>query len=184
VSGHPSGSTMDHRWHPKDLISAPAGRVRRGARGGGRRIVLCPHSLEVEVFVSERHQIGDQLNREGLSPPMRCGKFFPALIRQLLWRRGLTKNANFEYQLGPHEWWLPRLAKEIPVPGVKLAGWVRRGWLHARKTPAQRQWVLWAGKQELKRLRELAALSHRRIVEYPDELITPRDRNRAGGGQP
>jgi hypothetical protein len=36
----------------------------------------------------------------------------------------------------------------------------------------------------LKRLRKLAALSQRGIVEYPDELITPGDRNRAGGGQP
>ena len=58
----------------------------------------------------------------------------------------------------------------------KLADWARRGWLHSRRTPAQRLWVLWADKQEVKRLRKLAALSHRGVVEYPPELTTPKKR--------
>jgi Resolvase, N terminal domain len=44
--------------------------------------------------------------------------------------------------------------------------------------------ILWADKQDLKRLRKLAATSHRGIVEYPAELITPKNRNRVAGGQP
>ena len=55
----------------------------------------------------------------------------------------------------------------------QLAGWTRQGWLHSRKTPAQCLWVLWADGHELKRLRKLAALSRRGVVEYPAELTTP-----------
>ena len=121
-------------------------------------------------------QIADCLNREGFSPPKRCGEFYPELVRQLLMRRGLANERTYADQLGPHEWWLPKLAEAIPVSAGKLADWARRGWVHSRKTPAQRLWVLWADKQEVKRLRKLAALSHRGVVEYPAELTTPRRR--------
>jgi len=65
----------------------------------------------------------------------------------------------------------------------KLADWARRGWLHSRRTPPQWLWVLWADKQEVKRLRKLAALSHRGAVEYPAELTTPKDRTCVEGGR-
>ena len=106
-------------------------------------------------------QIADVLNREGFSPPKRCGGFYPELVRQLLVRRGLANDKTYVDQLGPHEWWLPKLAEAIPVSAGKLADWARRGWLHSRRTPPQWLWVLWADKQEVKRLRELASLSHR-----------------------
>jgi DNA invertase Pin-like site-specific DNA recombinase len=127
-------------------------------------------------------QIAVCLNREGFSPPKRCGEFFPELVHQLLKRRGLANEKTYIDQLGPHECWLPKLAEQIPVSAGKLADWARRGWLHSRKTPAQRLWVLWADKQELKRLRKLAALSHRGVVEYPRDLITPKERPRGGYG--
>lgn len=121
-------------------------------------------------------QIAECLNREGFSPPKRCGAFFPELVRQLLRRRGLANEKAYTDQLGPHEWWLPRLAEEIPVSAGKLADWARRGWVQSRKTPVQRLWVLWADPRELKRLRKLAASSHRGVVEYPPALTTPKDR--------
>jgi hypothetical protein len=80
-------------------------------------------------------------------------------------------------QLEAHEWWLPQLAEKIPVSAGKLADWARRGWLHARRTPAQRLWILWADSQEIRRLHKLAALSHRGVVEYPSQLITPKERS-------
>jgi hypothetical protein len=123
-------------------------------------------------------QIADCLNREGFSPPKRCGVFYPELVHQLLKRRGLANEKSYTHPLSTHEWWLPKLAEAIPVSAGKLADWARRGWLHSRKTPAQRLWVLWADKQELKRLRKLAAVSHRGIVEYPAELTTPKERRR------
>jgi hypothetical protein len=81
--------------------------------------------------------IADTLNREGFIPPKRQGEFSPELVRQLLSRRGLANESTYTERLGPNEWWLPRLAAEIPVSAGKLADWARRGWLHSRKTPAQ-----------------------------------------------
>jgi hypothetical protein len=44
----------------------------------------------------------------------------------------------------------------------------------ARQTPVQGYWIAWADEQELERLRELAARSHRGRTGYPPELTTPR----------
>ena len=119
-------------------------------------------------------QIADALNREGFSPPKRRRGFFPDLVRQLMVRRGLTRSEAHTEQLGPHEWWLPRLAEAIPVTVGKLANWARRGWVRSRRTPEQHLWILWADESELTRLRKLAASSHRGVVKYPAELITPK----------
>jgi DNA invertase Pin-like site-specific DNA recombinase len=116
------------------------------------------------------------LNQEGFVPPKRCGEFYPELVHELLVRRGLSNERKYADQLGPHEWWLPKLAEAIPVSAGKLADWARRGWLHSRRTPAQHLWILWADRQEMKRLRKLAALSHRGVVEYPPALTTPKER--------
>ena len=121
-------------------------------------------------------QIADALNREGFSTPRRCGAFTAEIVNALLQRRGLANEKTHTNQLGPHEWWLPKLADAIPVSAGKLGDWARRGWIHARRTPAQRLWVLWADEPEVNRLRKLAALSHRGMAEYPSELTTPRDR--------
>jgi DNA invertase Pin-like site-specific DNA recombinase len=117
------------------------------------------------------------LNQEGFVPPKRCGEFYPELVHELLVRRGLSNEKKYADQLGPHEWWLPKLAEAIPVSAGKLADWARRGWLHSRRTPAQHLWILWADEQEVKRIRELASLSHRGVVEYPVEFTTPTERS-------
>ena len=116
------------------------------------------------------------LNREGISTPRRCGAFTAEIVNGLLQRCGLANEKTYINQLGPHEWWLPKLADAIPVSAVKLGDWVRRGWIHARRTPAQRLWVLWADESEVNRLRKLAALSRRGMASYPSELTTPKDR--------
>jgi hypothetical protein len=136
----------------------------------------------MERIVELRHegctaaQLADCLNREGFSPPKRCGVFYPELVHRLLTRRGLANERTNDGQLGPYEWWLRDLARAIPMSADKLADWARRGWIHSRKTPAQRLWILWADGQEVKRLRRMAAFSHRGVVEYPTELTTPKKR--------
>jgi hypothetical protein len=138
----------------------------------------------MERIVALRHdghtaaQIAEFLNREGFCPPKRCNAFSTELVHMILSRRGITKGVPRADRLGPDEWWLPKLAEQIPVSAGKLAAWVRRGWLHSRKTATRRRWVLWANKQELKRLRKLAAASCRGIVEYPAELTTPAEYHR------
>ena len=56
----------------------------------------------------------------------------------------------------------------------KLRGWIERGWLHARQTPAQHLWIVWADRDEMSRLRKLVARSHRGITSQPRELTTPK----------
>jgi len=67
------------------------------------------------------------LNREGFSPPKRCGGLCTGLVRELLVRRGLAKDKTYVDQPGQLEWWLPKLAEAIPVTAGKLADWARRG---------------------------------------------------------
>jgi hypothetical protein len=121
-------------------------------------------------------QIADCLNAEGFIPPKRCGVFYPELVHKLLSRRGLANERTYDGQLEPYEWWLTDLARAVPMSALKLADWARRGWVGARKTPAQGLWILWADSREMKRLRRLAASSHRGVVEHPAELTTPKDR--------
>jgi hypothetical protein len=78
-------------------------------------------------------------------------------------------------ELGPNEWWLSDLAIASGLPAFKLRDWAARGWVRARKTPAERLWIVWADKSEQKRLGRLKALSRRGAVTFPDALITPKD---------
>lgn len=119
--------------------------------------------------------IARKLNEEGYRTPKMRGDYHPVLILKLLSRLGLANEKTYEGQLGPHEWWLPDLAREIPVTAEKLSDWARRGWVTARKTPAQGLWVLWADRRELARLRRLVAASQRGMSGYPKSLTTPRE---------
>jgi hypothetical protein len=118
--------------------------------------------------------IARRLNEEGYRTPKMRGDYHPVLILKLLSRLGLANEKTYEGQLGPHECWLPDLAREIPVAPAKLSDWARRGWVTARQTPAQGLWVLWADRREVARLRRLAAASQRGMSGYPKALTTPR----------
>jgi hypothetical protein len=111
--------------------------------------------------------IAQELNAGGYRTPKMRGDLQPELVRKLLARRGLTNEKGYAGQLGRHEWWLPALARAIPVTPGKLSDWARRGWVHARKTPAQGLGVPWADPRELRRLRKLAARSQRGLSGYP-----------------
>ena len=110
----------------------------------------------------------------GVQPAEEAARFLPRPRPPAHGASRLTRSEAQTEQLGPHEWWLPRLAEAIPVTVGKLADWSARGWVRSRRTPEQHLWILWADKAELTRLRKLAASSHRGVVEYPAELITPK----------
>ena len=101
-------------------------------------------------------EIAERLNSEGFYPPKRRGKFTAPVVYQLLKRRGLIGNERDHHELvGPDEWWLTDLARELQMSHLKLRDWANRGWVHARKTPVQGRWVLWADDDEVIRLRKL-----------------------------
>jgi DNA invertase Pin-like site-specific DNA recombinase len=121
-------------------------------------------------------RIAAKLNEEGYRTPRRRRAFSTDIVRQLLSRQGLTGERSDAKQLGPHEWWLLDLARELDMSRDKLREWVLRGWLHARRTPVARMWIVWADRDELKRLRKLVARSTQGVISHPAELTTPKKR--------
>jgi DNA invertase Pin-like site-specific DNA recombinase len=125
-------------------------------------------------------EIADALNAEGFYPPKRRGTFTNPVIYQLLKRRGLIGNERSHNELlGQHEWWLTDLARELRMSHLKLRDWANRGWVRNRKTPVQSRWVLWADKDEVRRLRKLLAESRRGVNAYTSDLKTPKKRSEA-----
>jgi hypothetical protein len=126
-------------------------------------------------------QIAATLNREGFVPPKGPGRYNRALVRQLMWRCGISRQPRRELhggvEPGPNEWWLTTLADELKMAQGTLHGWVRLGWVRSRKiSTGLRRWVLWADAAELERLRRLRAYRPKggRCGPVPAELTTPR----------
>lgn len=122
-------------------------------------------------------QIAEQLNTEGFHTPTGRGRIKAPMISKLLQRRGIImdERAN-DGLLGQHEWWLTDLAEELQTTRSKLQEWALRGWVQGRKTPVQSCWVLWADKDELRRLRALIAKSKPGKNRHPSDLKQPKKR--------
>jgi hypothetical protein len=122
-------------------------------------------------------QIAQALNDEGFHPLRGPGPFTAAIVHRLLHRRGLIGNEREQDRLlGDNEWWLTDLARELQMNALKLRDWATRGWLHSRRTPIQKYWVLWADRDEVKRLKALLAGSRRGINAYASDLTRPKTR--------
>jgi DNA invertase Pin-like site-specific DNA recombinase len=137
---------------------------------------LCQRLVDLRKDGLNAKEMADKLNQEGFAPPRRSGSFSKEVVRQLLCRYGLSNEKTCMPPLDSHEWWLPELARELKMPAAKLRLWLERGWLHGRQTPAQHLWVVWADRDELKRLRKLVARSGLGVTRMPRELTTPKDR--------
>jgi DNA invertase Pin-like site-specific DNA recombinase len=138
---------------------------------------LCERLVEMRKQGFSAAQMADKLNQEGFSPPKRRSPFSAELVRQLLCRQGISNEKACTPPLAEHEWLLPDLARELKMPAGKLRGWIERGWLHGRQTPAQHLWIAWADRDELRRLRKLIARSHRGVTSQPVKLTTPKNRS-------
>jgi recombinase/recombinase-like zinc beta ribbon protein len=124
-------------------------------------------------------EIARHLNAEGFYPLRRHGQFTAPLVYQLLKRRLLIGRERSHDELrGRNEWWLTDLARELQMSHLKLRDWANHGWVHARKTPVQGNWLLWADADEVSRLRELVSQSRRGVNAYTSKLKTPKKRTR------
>jgi len=122
-------------------------------------------------------EIARKLNSEGFSPPRRSGKFSKPAILHLLRRHGLIGNERFHDELlGKHEWWLSDLARELKMSPLKLRAWICRGWVHDRTTSLQGYRIVWADRDEIRRLRKLLEESRRGVNAYSIALTTPKKR--------
>jgi len=126
-------------------------------------------------------QIAERVNAEGYRPPKRRERFGAQGIRDLLRGLGLRERQSRSKRrdgLEAHEWWLPELAREIPMPPVTLYHWIKRGWVRARMQEDSRRWVLWADGAEVERLRQChqrpnGYYTRRLWVEEPGNLPSP-----------
>ena len=105
-------------------------------------------------------EVAKQLNREGFHPPKRSATFTSVILSGLLAKRGRTgprpRVVAEPGVLGEHEWLLTDLARKLAMPQATLHGWVRVGWVQARKLPTPGgHWVIWADADELDRMTRL-----------------------------
>jgi DNA invertase Pin-like site-specific DNA recombinase len=136
--------------------------------------------VELRAAGHSRPEIAAQLNAEGFSPPKRRGPFTVPQVSQLLKRRGLNSNERSNNELlSKDEWWLTGLARELKMSHLKLRYWAARGWVHGRRTPVQGLWILWADKDERRRLRKLLAKSRRGVNDYTSDLKMPKKKSAA-----
>jgi DNA invertase Pin-like site-specific DNA recombinase len=123
--------------------------------------------------------IAERLNAEGFQHPRGSVQFNRHVINQCLAREGLSgagaNRRTTARDLGPHEWRLDDLARELKMSANTLREWGRRGWVRARKSSTVNGcWVLWADEGDLDRLRRLRAWRRGGYNRArPSELTTP-----------
>ena len=70
-------------------------------------------------------------------------------------------------------------ALQAPVLGVipqKIHYWIKHGWIHSRRTPSGKHVLVWADKDEIRRLRRLAKVKQSWLRARHPELIIPKRR--------
>lgn len=120
--------------------------------------------------------IAECLNQEGFVPPRRRGAFSVHTVAPLMERLGLAGELYRDDLLGPNEWWLGDLAAKLNIDVHKVHYWRTQGWIHARRAPAGRYWIIWADNDELKRLRKLAVQRNSYTAKRNPKLVTPKTR--------
>jgi hypothetical protein len=117
---------------------------------GHDKLLARIHDLRREGYTAER--IAEQLNAEGWVTATQRNTFNGRLVRMILHRHGFVpRGPKAPPSEAPNDWTLADLAKELDMPLVTLYGWLRRGWLSARRVHGQ--WVVAADRDERLRLR-------------------------------
>jgi hypothetical protein len=62
------------------------------------------------------------------------------------------------------------------VIAQKVHYWIKRGWVHARRTPSGKHLNVWADNDEVHRLRQLARRKNSRLAARHLELVIPKSR--------
>ena len=122
--------------------------------------------------------IAERLNQEGFVPPRRRGVFTVGALAPIMERLGLVGELHRDDLLGANEWWIPELAAKLKVRPGKVHYWATQGWVHWRKTPSGKHWIIWADGDELKRLEKLKLQCGSHTAQRNPELVTPKARKR------
>jgi len=131
--------------------------------------------------------IAGQLAAEGFRTPRLHDRFHPGEIQHLIRRLGLRPGLDHDHRtdqgsLGPGQWWLATLAREIGMPAATPFGWLRRGWVCGRQdTRPPYRWIITADSAGVERLRALHQLpvgyhNRRRWADDGTPIDTSKDK--------
>jgi DNA invertase Pin-like site-specific DNA recombinase len=123
-----------------------------------------------------RGAIAAQLNAEGFAPPRRRGVFTEFGVGNLMTKLGLVGELFRDDLLQKHEGWIPDLARKLGVIQQTIHYWIKQGWIHSRRTPSGKHLIIWADKDEMRRLKQLARVKPVRIRARHPHLIIPKRR--------
>ncbi|MDT3445812.1 recombinase family protein, partial [Pseudofrankia sp. BMG5.37] len=127
--------------------------------------------------------VADQLAADGFRTPHLRERFHVGEIQHLVRRLGLRPGLDHDRRtdqgsLGPDQWWLTALARQVGMPAATLYTWVRRGWATGQQDsrPPYR-WIITADQGEVERLRALHQLpagyhNRRRWTDNPADQPT------------
>ena len=118
-----------------------------------------------------------QLAAEGLRTPRLHDRFHPGEIQQLIRRLGLRPGLDHDQRtgqgsLGPGQWWLATLAREIGMLAATLFGWLRRGWAAGQLAVGGEEQIPVLGPGECLGL-ALAAAVQAQPVDQPAPVAGP-----------
>jgi len=147
---------------------------------------MCEHIRELVAQNLSTKEIAETLQREGYHPPKQVGRLGRQAVSEVLRRLGLRavrRRGQRDFGAGgpaEEEWWLAELARELRMPGGTLHGWIRRGWVEARRQESSGRWIVRADEVEVERLRRLRSLpmghhDHNRWLEYASRRMASRD---------
>jgi DNA invertase Pin-like site-specific DNA recombinase len=122
--------------------------------------------------------IAEQLNQEGFVPPRRRGAFSVGTLEPIMQRLGLVGELYRDDLVGSDEWWIRDLAAKLEATPGKVHYWATQGWIHSRKTPSGKHWIVWADADELRRLEKLTLQCTSYTAQRHPELVTPKARRR------
>jgi DNA invertase Pin-like site-specific DNA recombinase len=124
----------------------------------------------------QRGPIAAILNAEGFVPPRRRGVFTELGVGTLMRDLGLVGEYFRDDLLQRNEWRIPDLARELGVIPQKIHYWIKQGWIHSRRTPSEKHLIVWADKDELRRLKRIANEKHSWLRTRQPDLIIPKRR--------
>jgi Recombinase len=103
-------------------------------------------------------QIAQTLNAEGYRPPKRTAVFTDQQVRNIISKHGIRESAKGRpavlTDLNPGEWSVPGLSAALGMPTASIYNWIYRGWITARRAPGGRNWIILAGQEQMRELRE------------------------------
>jgi DNA invertase Pin-like site-specific DNA recombinase len=120
--------------------------------------------------------IAEHLNLEGFTTPGRRTVFSIGALAPIMQRLGLKGDLYRGDLLGPNEWWIRDLATRLKAPIHKVYYWSTHGWVHSRKAPSGKHWIVWADDDELTRLEDLKLQRNSHTAQRNPKLTTPKVR--------